>query len=796
MTTNSVPRAPGAGSRPVRRPSGSVALGAAAVVLSLIAAACSGGTPAAQDGSQPGSPSRDGVPPPGSTASAPPLTDEQLRQTAKDQSRPIRTSKRNPLPLGKAPTIPEKAPPGGIIVSAFIKKNKRATPRVVSRTLPEGSTRAEVEAVIRELSTIPGVQSVDWSPPLEPQSAVPNDPRWLGVTVQGGAPNYDQPNLAVPMARIGLCCAPGGITDGWAISSSVASHSSKAPEKNVNIAIIDGGLVVDGPGDVAADLESRFIGGWDDSNTTDYYGSLYPVGDLVAAGKGWATFEKGDLAKNAHGTNVAGYAMATADNSKGSAGVAGNLKNVKFGSFRVFPYAAGGAVNPIKSQAATALSFILAQVDAYQANPKLPGAQNWNVVNMSLGGPKATVATSKTIDELADRGVLVTGSAGNARANDNGGGPTYGINPGNFPAMYPNNTSVAGWGSGANKQDGGWSAGYPNEAAAVTASVARALSGYVIQSPSFNGTQWKFYSFKADYGPMYGDVTGDYSSFGNATVDITAPGTLLPAVAHGGYANNADTGTSYAAPTLAGVAASMISINGDNYRCTDKSDKAARLSCLAELRAVLIGSTTDITGSAENPETQGSGLIDVPRAFSGTPSIIVPPAPINLRGNVAITPTLPPAVGEYDYKATLTWTAVDIAKLGIPDAQLPDVRVQYQIYVEGDPSRGFSAAAGDAPVAGNAAPVRNGNLLDGWNVPAAWTDRRLPIPPTDLSTFTVTNINQTNPTLRFQVKTTLIYSQDDGTGKKVDRRITMSLPSTIDCTMKVGVVLAASPVGC
>ncbi len=89
------------------RPSGGVVLGSAAVVLSLLAAGCSGGGQGAQEPT-PGSQDQPvGVSPPDAP---PPLTGEQMEQMYESMSRPAKPGE--PINLGSPDPPPGGCPAG------------------------------------------------------------------------------------------------------------------------------------------------------------------------------------------------------------------------------------------------------------------------------------------------------------------------------------------------------------------------------------------------------------------------------------------------------------------------------------------------------------------------------------------------------------------------------------------------------------------------------------------------------------------------------------------------------------
>ncbi len=715
------------------RSMGGVALGSVAVVLSLLAAGCSGGGQGAQEPT-PGSQDQPvGVSPPDAP---PPLTGEQLTEQYESMSRPAKPGK--PINLGSPTPPPVVAPQGGLTVSAYIKK-PGGSPSVETRTLPEGATREQTQAALDELRAIPGAQVVDWSLPPTLKSATPNDPRWN--------PNPAKPNLAVPFARIGLCCSNDGMVDGWDISSRLYANANPKPA-DVNIAIIDSGLVkvragvaMDLDPVIEADLKNRFLGTWDKSNSI-----TGGVVDLAIANTpySWAASPPLTLDQH-HGTDVAGYALGIANNKQGIAGAAGNLPNVKFGMFR---HRDMGGIP-------TTLSLILQQVTAYQGG-KLAGGRNWQVINMSLGSPGPNAVQAKLVEDLALRGVLVVSAASNERTsfdqssnfykpgtNTIQHNATYGKNPVEWPGASPSGLSVASWG----------------------------------KSPSSpNDTK------------MYGEETSDYSSY-NPHVSITAPGTALPGVTEAGLPDEYSkaSGTSYASPTLAGIAASLISISGNKYRCTDKPTGPDRWKCLGELRANLLGSTSDVTGKSENPFMQGAGVIDVPRAFLGAPAITVPDQPVALAGTLTVTKSTPAVGGNpatFDYTLKPTWTAAGLVP---PKGWKPtDITLAYQPYLDGDLTRKVEPnelkAALDKPDTNM--PSKD-KVTGNWSVPKDWVDYRITIPRVT-GGLPGTEFNRQGAiapiggiaivTVRFAVTTVATYTV---AGKA--RRQTESLPATLEC---------------
>lgn len=163
---------------------------------------------------------------------------------------------------------------------------------------------------------------------------------------------------------------------------------AKHPGKGVVVAVIDSGV---------------------DRTVTDFAGILLPGKDYFNAGG------DGGIDLMGHGTAVAGFLGAKANNGSAGAGLA---QGVKIRSFRVFNRGSG-----IDSDVAAAL------VDATDAGT--------DVINMSLGSPGLSTAMRTALDYAIARDVVLVAAAGN---DGEKGSPVH------YPGAYPGVITVAATG--------------------------------------------------------------------------------------------------------------------------------------------------------------------------------------------------------------------------------------------------------------------------------------------------------------------------------------------------------------
>ncbi len=651
-----------------------------------------------------------------------PSGDNAASSTNAEPNRVLAPEPGSPESMSVASTIPNRIDTAPVFpehsqtpVSAEVLiKDPDGRYRIEAQPIPKKATPEQAASILNPLSERPGVVSYDYAVAPRLKSQRPADPRWLPV--KNGKFDSTQPNLQVPMSRIGLCCSQDGRIDGWDITNQykngppLGNDGKPKALPEVNIAILDSGLIKDhetGITPIKDDLKDRFIAGWDMGTTgvvTKYDWDAYPKSD--------------NFVEDEHGTNVAGYALATADNKVGSAGAAGNLPNVKFGMFRVIPY----EVNTTKEmEVDAALAEIINQVKAFQAGTH--GGINWSVINESFGIPSGTNRNESVLmEELNRLGVSIVVAASNERDSCDDKLCAYGVNPLEYPGMMPYNFSVASWG----------------------------------ESPKKNG--------------QYADQTSSFSQI-NKFVDIAAPGEELPGLGFGESPNNGGSGTSYAAPTLAGIIASAITIGGEDVACTAPGlAEHARLACLERLRGRVLESTGDISGKTETASSQGAGVIQVPQFFRSD-TVLLPakdkPLEAPQRVSGLVLDGTPTPVATHGYYVTyqnvkIKWN---------PSVVAADNVVSYRLYINGDSATTVTAAQLDAK-------LKQPKLVNGvWMYPGKWDKFRIAWPDIATATWTIPElIIENDPAIPNVISITAVTTTKD------KRRQAESLASTLRCS--------------
>lgn len=254
--------------------------------------------------------------------------------------------------------------------------------------------------------------------------------------------------------------------------------------------------------------------------------------------------DEGDLAygtsSSFHGTHVAGTVAAKTDNGEGIAGVSWDAKIMPMRALGVN----GGATYDV-------LQAVRYAAGLANDSGRLP-AQPADIINLSLGSPFFSQAAQDTFTAARNRGIILVASAGNEATSSPG-----------YPAAYNGVVSVS-----ATTISGGL-APYSNFGQVDVA----APGGY-------NGTD--------DNGDGFGD--GVVSTLG----DDSNPGAVQL-----GY--GALSGTSMAAPHVAGVAALMKAVHPD---LTPTQFDAALAN----------GSLTDDLGNPGRDDLFGYGLINAQKA--------------------------------------------------------------------------------------------------------------------------------------------------------------------------------------
>ena len=254
--------------------------------------------------------------------------------------------------------------------------------------------------------------------------------------------------------------------------------------------------------------------------------------------------DEGDFAYGAsssfHGSHVAGTIAARTDNGEGIAGVSWGAK--------IMPMRALGLNGGSNYDVLQAARYAAGLANDSGRLPDQPA----DIINMSLGSPFFSQATQDTFTEIRDRGVIVIASAGNESTSTP-----------NYPAAYNGVVSVSATTISGNL------APYSN------------FGPVDVAAPGgFNGTDTN--------GDGFGD--GVLSTLG----DDSNPGSLQL-----GY--GALSGTSMAAPHVAGVAALMKAVHPG-------------LTPAQFDAALAAGALTDDLGSAGRDDLYGYGLINAQKA--------------------------------------------------------------------------------------------------------------------------------------------------------------------------------------
>ena len=238
-----------------------------------------------------------------------------------------------------------------------------------------------------------------------------------------------------------------------------------------------------------------------------------PHPDLTNVVQWFSSFSNNGNDELSHGTGVAGFIGAT-DNDFGVVGVAPGVRiwNIK---------AIGPPPNNEWSRILSGMNYV------YQ-NANQISVANMSIVNAGLGGP--IVAVHNTLRLMADAGIVVVAAAGNSTNDLAGADGIYGTGDDFFPAALPGAMAVSAMDS---TNDTFW--------IGSNFSQIERTNGYQIGTGNTFGTNFVF-------------------SPGGA-IDVAAPGVnILSTFTNGGYTTR--TGTSRAAPHVAGLVALYIAANG------------------------------------------------------------------------------------------------------------------------------------------------------------------------------------------------------------------------------------------
>jgi subtilisin len=260
-------------------------------------------------------------------------------------------------------------------------------------------------------------------------------------------------------------------------------------------------LDIDGTDDVRVDVDVAVI----DTGVDFQHPDLNVRGGVNCTGGGpfSSRCNSGGDDDHYHGTHVAGT-IGALDN-----GVNVTVNGVGVEVVGVAPGARIWAVKVLNAQGSGYTSWIVAGIDWVVAQG------NIEVANMSLGGEGISTAYRTAIDNAVSRGVVIVVAAGNSDANANNYSPAY----------------------------------VPN---AITVSALADFDGQA------GGTGAQTCRVDQD------DTLADFSNWGSA-VDIAAPGVCITStypIEQGNYGTIS--GTSMAAPHVAGAAALLASNNNPN----------------------------------------------------------------------------------------------------------------------------------------------------------------------------------------------------------------------------------------
>jgi serine protease len=500
----------------------------------------------------------------------------------------------------------------------------------------------------------------------------------------------------------------------------------------VVIAVLDTGVRYDHPDLVRAELGGRLLPGYDfvsdtvtanDGNGRDADAS--DPGDYVTQGDvATPQFSNCDVATSSwHGTRVAGVIGARADNGEGIAGTSWTPW--------ILPVRALGKCGGFDSDILPAMLWAGGvHVDGVPDNP-YPA----KILNLSLGSEGACdFFYQDVIDELAARNVLVVVSAGNE------GGPV------DAPANCGGVVGVGGLRHAGTKV--GYSSLGPEVAVSAPAGNCVNLSGACL--------------FPIDTTVNFGTV---------------GPGT-------NGYSDqvNANIGTSFSAPIVAGIAGLMLSVNGNldpaavRLRLQEGATKPFPVSPdTVNVAACRVPTgPTDVQGSECNctTETCGAGMANAlgsvqaalrPIVAVATPALVSPGQPVALsaassaaacgRSVASYAWSVVDGTGTITGSATAAATTVDAP----PSGQQFTVRVT----VTDDAGRSDSAdvLVGSSVVA-SAAPQSAGTAACLAAIPPPALTPKVAITPSTLTlivgqsqTFgaTVENANATNNSVTWYV---------------------------------------------
>jgi serine protease len=466
-------------------------------------------------------------------------------------------------------------------------------------------------------------------------SAAPNDPHFVAGTDSYGSWDgqwYLQPSSSTTPAAISA-------TTAWVKTTG---------SSNVVVAVIDTGVVFDHPDLLPTSSGGKLLPGYDfvscdQGNSTSSPNECSATGSaatyyIANNGQGWNpdASDPGDWISSAdiamplfqadgctatapsswHGTKVAGVIGALTNNGIGIAGIAPDTL--------ILPVRAIGVCTGRVSDIAAAIAWASGQaVTGVPSLSSVAGIDQANIINLSLGAPTACSATEQDVITAAiGAGVLVVAAAGNE------GGPV------DAPASCSGVLSVAGL------RHTGTKVGY--------SSLSSSAAAVSIAAPAGNCV-----NVGTDVPCIYSIET---TSDAGATTPATTPGfytyALLDAsyLSGGGNADNqANVGTSFAAPMAAGVAALMLATTpsltpGELIARLQSSALAFPTSSSTSSTSCTLASTaTDSNGNytdtSQNTEcvcttsTCGAGMINAAAAVTAASGLFVQITPSSTTGN-------------------------------------------------------------------------------------------------------------------------------------------------------------------
>jgi serine protease len=377
---------------------------------------------------------------------------------------------------------------------------------------------ATAEELLAQLRADPQVEYAVVDQRRYIQAVTPNDPlyneQWYLQTVSAAAP------------------AALDATDAWSTTTGTSS---------VIIADIDTGVRPDHP-DLAGKLvpgycfiSNAFVAnnatcpGSDDSDPGDWVTSADVSGHPTECAGQSPSYSSW------HGTRVAGIAAAAGNNAVGVAGVTWDAQ--------ILPVRAIGKCGGIDSDIITAMLWA-AGIAVTVNGQNLVNPNPARIINLSLGGSGACPASYQdAINQILAKGVVVVAAAGNETG------------PVDAPANCAGVIAVAG------VREDGTKVGYSSFGSQVAVSApagncvntgAQQPCVYTITTTTNLGVQ----------SPGANDYTGEFFCYPDSTGGAT-PGSYPNCTIGANQYRTNNVGTSFSAPMVSGIAALMVSLNGN-----------------------------------------------------------------------------------------------------------------------------------------------------------------------------------------------------------------------------------------